>query len=175
MNLHLETQKVFTGSDAGKPLMVSNTEAPGGSCVFCLVTLEKHSPKCPSTLFKETTDKVPQQKSSWFSWWLTFSCHNWIKMTIVLFLLPLRNTEKAVTEKAIMSKLHIYSRNFSIAQTGQQRKRWNRTSSICLQNSSPSLYNYILFISKSIPRLTSGNFSSSQPKSCYMRRSQTQK
>lgn len=64
MNLHLETQKLFIGSDAGKPLMVSNAEAPGGSCVFCLVTLEKHSPKCPSTLFKETTDKVPQQKSS---------------------------------------------------------------------------------------------------------------
>lgn len=64
LNFHLETKKSFTGSGPGKPLMVSNTEALGGSCVFCLVTLEKHSPKWPSTLFKETTDKVPQQKSS---------------------------------------------------------------------------------------------------------------
>lgn len=57
MNLHLETQKPFTASDPGKPLVVGNTGAPGGSCIFCLVTPEKHYPKCPSTLFKETTDR----------------------------------------------------------------------------------------------------------------------
>lgn len=57
MNLHLETPKPFTASDPGKPLMVSNTEAPGGSRGFCLVNLEKHYPKCPSTLSRETTDK----------------------------------------------------------------------------------------------------------------------
>lgn len=62
LNLHLETQKAFTASNPGKPLMVSNTEAPRGICVFCLVTLEKHSPKCPSILLQKNNRQCPTRK-----------------------------------------------------------------------------------------------------------------
>lgn len=132
--------------------MVSSTEAPGGRCVLCLVTLEKHSPKCPSTLLKETTDNVPQQKSSWFSsWWLPFICHDWIKWTVLLiFASSPKCREGYYREGYYVHITHLFTQLLHCTRRWTEEKV-EQNSSICLPESSPSLYNYILFILNQFP------------------------
>lgn len=73
----------------------------------------------------------------------------WIKMTSVLIFASTSNTKRPLCPNYTF----IQTDNFSVAQQGPQRKRrfypQNRTvctRRVCLQNSSPSLYGYILFI-----------------------------
>lgn len=183
-NLYLEMQKAFTANYPGKLLMGSNPEAPGVVCVFCWLTLKQHSQKCPSTLFLQTTSEQ----------WSTSRVKNlkfflmtvtiqllwlWIKMTSVLFFASTSNTQKAV-----MSKLHIYSdRQLLHCTTRSTEKKHVSTlrTELCAQAGSACktpallLWLYPLCFKSKSPKPNSGSFSSSQPKPCYMRCPQTQK
>lgn len=146
LKLHLGTQKAFTASNPGKPLMVSNTEAPGGSCVFCLVTLQRHSPKCPSILFKKIKH-CPTRKVIMIFLMMVNTQLPWLNKNdqCINFSFPFKHREGYYRDVQIT---HLFTQLLP--------KRWTeekveQNSSICLQNSSPSLYNYILFILIQLP------------------------
>lgn len=149
LNLHLETQKAFTASNPGKPLMVSNTKAPGGSCVFCLVTLEKHSPKCPSILLQKNNRQCPTRKVTMIFLMMVNLQLPWLNKNdqCINFCFPFKHSEGYYRDVQI---IHLFTQLLPCTKRSTEEKV-EQNSSICLQNSSPSLYDYILFILIQLP------------------------
>lgn len=103
----------------------------------------------------------------------------WIKMTSVLIFASTSNTQKA-----IMSKLHIYSDRQLLCCTTRstEEKAFLPSEQNCVHKKGLLaklqpffVWLYPLYFKSRSPKPNSSNFSSGQPKPCYMRCSQTQK
>lgn len=84
VNLHLETQKAFMANYPGKPLMGSNTEAPGGGLCFPFVDSEAIFPKVPQHTFFFFFNFFKPQTVMHIKSFLTFPHDSYHSVTVTL-------------------------------------------------------------------------------------------
>lgn len=170
--------KGFYSKLSRKTLMGSNTEAPGGILCFLFVDSEEAFPKMPQhTFFK---NRKQQATSSYLTFFLMTVAIQlpwlWIKMTSVLTFASTSNMQKA-----ILSKLHIYSERQLLRCTTRsaEEKAFLPSEQNCVHRLAKlqSFFVWLcpLYFKSRSPKPNSVNFPSSQPKPRYTRCSQTQK